>query len=252
MEEADTRTVSETFDSPILISTDDTLETVTSTVTFVVWKPARVASTVYVPSCRSGREKSPLAEVFVVRATPVASLVAVTLTPGSTPPLESAMRPEMVPRNVCARQTSATRKSARTHQPVATDLVEDITALLAGPCFRSCPPSGTRSGPADRRRQGSGGPPTTFAEGSGGPPQLQRRRKLHAKAEAGYYQRLAALSGFQPALALQVGDFTCEAHRGALHAMPVRITPLVDARSSSRSDAIQPDGGRASISKYRT
>jgi len=50
------------------------------------------------------------------------------------------------------------------------------------------PPSGGAAGPADRRRQGYGGPPTTFAEGSGGPPQLQRRRKLHAKAEAGHYR----------------------------------------------------------------
>jgi superfamily II DNA or RNA helicase len=43
-------------------------------------------------------------------------------------------------------------------------------------------------GPANRRRQGCGGPPTTFAQGDGGPPKLQRRRKLHAKAEAGHYR----------------------------------------------------------------
>jgi hypothetical protein len=55
-----------------------------------------------VPSWRSGTEKSPPVDVVVVRDTPVASLVAVTVTPGSTAPVESATRPAMPPRNVWA------------------------------------------------------------------------------------------------------------------------------------------------------
>ena len=43
------------------------------------------------------------------------------------------------------------------------------------------------NGPANRLRQGYGGPPTSCAEATAVRRSFTRRRKLHAKAEAGHY-----------------------------------------------------------------
>ena len=48
-------------------------------------------------------------------------------------------------------------------------------------------PAKAATGPANRLRQGDGGPPIAFAKATANPPKLQRRRKLNAKAEAGHY-----------------------------------------------------------------
>ncbi len=82
-----TCTVSFRFDTPSLISTAAIFDTATSTLTFCGWNPSMTASTVYVPSGKSGSEKSPVLDVTVVRLTPVPAFVAVTVTPGRTPPL---------------------------------------------------------------------------------------------------------------------------------------------------------------------
>jgi hypothetical protein len=47
---------------------------------------------------------------------PVASLVAVTVTPGRTAPVVSAMRPEMPPRNVWASATPENPNNAMRHR----------------------------------------------------------------------------------------------------------------------------------------
>src|SRR5262245_65614098 len=72
-------------------------------------------------------EKSPPVDVVVVREIPVASLVATIVTPGSTPPVESATRPEMLPRNVCASQRAAYPSSSE-NSTAGRRFAEDIWA----------------------------------------------------------------------------------------------------------------------------
>jgi hypothetical protein len=122
-----TVTVSATCDRPIFKSTDDTRDTLTSTCVRTVWNPCSAASTVYMPSARSGNEKSPLSDVVVVRDAAVAVFVAVIVTPGSTAPVWSATRPVMPPRNVWASASAARASTPITDSAGASRCEMDMT-----------------------------------------------------------------------------------------------------------------------------
>src|SRR6267142_4058975 len=81
---------------------------------------------------------SPLSDVVVVRATPVALLTAVTVTPGSTPPLESAIRPEMAPRKVCASQTAAIANIDKRQKPGARRFENDMRPRCGSGFYLPC------------------------------------------------------------------------------------------------------------------
>ena len=71
-----------------------------------VAKLGSVITTVYGPGC-SERLKKPLDAVVADRDAPVSSLVAVTVAPGSEPPVSSVTLPRRVPAVVCAMAGAA-------------------------------------------------------------------------------------------------------------------------------------------------
>ena len=83
------------------------------------------------PAVRYGIVNSPSPVVAVVELTLVATFVAVTVTPGSTPPDLSLTRPVMAPRNSCAgrrgrhRKRDRERAAKRFHRILLTDTCND-------------------------------------------------------------------------------------------------------------------------------
>src|SRR5687767_9752698 len=111
-------------------------------------KPCSSAATSYTPTRRPGKMYSPFVLVTDEDSTPVPCCVAVTVTPGSTPPLASVTRPTIVPVSICAkaeeltvrivkanRQTRA-RRNGITEPPNAGSICRTLRVLRPSPCPR--------------------------------------------------------------------------------------------------------------------
>jgi hypothetical protein len=88
-----------------------------SRITFL--KPCSSAVTVYLPLRRLENRKNPASLVTAVRVMLVCTSVAVTVTPGTEPPLESLMLPRSVPVTACAAAREGTRHSMASANAVA-------------------------------------------------------------------------------------------------------------------------------------
>ncbi len=97
--------------------------------------PCSSAATEYVPTGRLVNEKTPEPSVTRLTVSPVAAFVAVTVTPGSTPPDESVMRPEIWPVMVCASAAPGRLNSAMASKPASAS-----RRLPTKTCSMSRPP----------------------------------------------------------------------------------------------------------------
>src|SRR5882724_1143267 len=108
-----------TFSSTLTVAVNPTPMLMPSRITMP--KPPSSYWTEYTPGATPGRRYTPSSLVTVVRAPWSAGLVAVTVTPGSTPPLASATRPfndPVVAPTDCALAPAAVSASiASTHTP---------------------------------------------------------------------------------------------------------------------------------------
>src|SRR5476649_565550 len=101
-----------TFSSTLTVAVKPTLMLIPSRIT--VPKPPSSYCTAYIPGGSAGRRYTPSSLLIVVRTPCSAGLDAVTVTPGSTPPLASATRPfndPVVAPTDCASAPAATSVS---------------------------------------------------------------------------------------------------------------------------------------------
>ena len=92
-----------------------------------VLKPESTTSMLYLPIGRKSSRYAPTSSVGTVRLKPVSTFLAVTVTPGRAPPLESVMVPTMEAEVTCAPAAGGSASASRMAKSGMSNVVFLIT-----------------------------------------------------------------------------------------------------------------------------